>query len=1000
MADYDIKADITANTKGYEAGIKKAQESTKKFSTSVSKVIQGLGKNGLVGALGSIGLASAGLSATLGAVVKIAKQVSQTIGECTEAYKKQLIAERQLETAINNNPLVTGFAKKRLTEFASEMQKVSNYGDEELIPMMANLVSLGRTEEETMKIMAVAMDMSASGSMSLDTAITQLNATLNGNIGRLGQQNAELKGLTEEELKSGKAIEILGDKFKGLSQATLDTSKQLKNIKGDFKEAIGEFTLPTSDMWNKFWIGFYDKGISVIKQFDEYMDKTIIGKGIAEELIKGYKTISDERQKVLYLEDNIHALSESQIVALQKHLESTKNRNKEQEELLRKVKMEVEARTYLAKIYEDMDREEAQRQKTEEEQLAIENEIAILKGKYLEKMAEQERKWQNIKDVTGKEVKNEEKIKFYQDSLVDLMTQANGQITTNNQLYKDQMAIIEELTKGVEKQKGELADISSWNAKILQQEIDRLKLAGEEAGSNGNYNAKKKSITEIYLLTLQQLKAQEEADMKSVEGTANAEEARKKIFEYYNGERVKLQRDWNEELADLTKQETEEEWKAKKEAYTKMIGYAKNYATQISSIFSRMAKTIGDVFKGIASFVKTSFSKVTGILGKLFKFDTNDALDKLLKFEDAILTFFVETLPQMPSFLASAFQSLDVLIETIANNIEFDPIIKGFIDTFKTIAQRIPALMNNIGKIINKLMTSIGTAIRTNMSTIANGLSYILNGFLGTLPNFINQVFNVFNMLLQTLQQMDWSSIFVNLGTAIQTFFENLPATLTALIDTLATIIKGIVDSNLIFTIFDGFGDAICEFLGNEEQIKTFLTSLLALIGQLAKSLLSNAGKIFGALIEALPDILMVILESLPSLLADIIGGAFEGVIAVLKGTVNLVIKGINALIDGLNWADFFDWFPDIPHIPELATGTDNAKRGLTLVGEAGPELVNFRGGEQVLNAHNTQKALAGMGGNTNEFNVNFYNTKDTSAYALVSEFKQYNRQMAINGII
>ena len=134
MADYNIKADITANTKGYEAGIKKAQESTKKFSTSLSKVIQGLGKNGLVGAMGSIGLASAGLSATLGAVVKIAKQVSQTIGECTEAYKKQLIAERQLETAINNNPLVTGSAKKMLTEFANEMQKVSNYGDEELIP--------------------------------------------------------------------------------------------------------------------------------------------------------------------------------------------------------------------------------------------------------------------------------------------------------------------------------------------------------------------------------------------------------------------------------------------------------------------------------------------------------------------------------------------------------------------------------------------------------------------------------------------------------------------------------------------------------------------------------------------------------------------------------------------------------------------------------------------------------------------------------------------------
>ena len=82
------------------------------------------------------------------------------------------------------------------------------------------------------------------------------------------------------------------------------------------------------------------------------------------------------------------------------------------------------------------------------------------------------------------------------------------------------------------------------------------------------------------------------------------------------------------------------------------------------------------------------------------------------------------------------------------------------------------------------------------------------------------------------------------------------------------------------------------------------------------------------------------------------------------------------------------------------ATGTNNATAGLHLVGEAGPELVKFRGGEQVLNASNTQKALNSIGGNSNTFNVNFTNVKDTSAYALVSQFKQYSRQMAINGIL
>ena len=82
------------------------------------------------------------------------------------------------------------------------------------------------------------------------------------------------------------------------------------------------------------------------------------------------------------------------------------------------------------------------------------------------------------------------------------------------------------------------------------------------------------------------------------------------------------------------------------------------------------------------------------------------------------------------------------------------------------------------------------------------------------------------------------------------------------------------------------------------------------------------------------------------------------------------------------------------------ATGTNNATSGLHLVGEAGPELVKFRGGEQVLNNRNTNKALENMGGKTNNFNVTFNNLKDTSAFAMMNQLKQYNRQMAINGVI
>ena len=82
------------------------------------------------------------------------------------------------------------------------------------------------------------------------------------------------------------------------------------------------------------------------------------------------------------------------------------------------------------------------------------------------------------------------------------------------------------------------------------------------------------------------------------------------------------------------------------------------------------------------------------------------------------------------------------------------------------------------------------------------------------------------------------------------------------------------------------------------------------------------------------------------------------------------------------------------------ANGTNATHRGLAIVGEAGPEIVNFRGGEQVLNNRNTNKALAEMGGKTNNFNVTFNNLQDTSAFNMMQQLKAYNRSMAINGVI
>ena len=43
------------------------------------------------------------------------ESVGKAINECTEAYKAQVIAERALDTAIQNNPFISGASSKALT---------------------------------------------------------------------------------------------------------------------------------------------------------------------------------------------------------------------------------------------------------------------------------------------------------------------------------------------------------------------------------------------------------------------------------------------------------------------------------------------------------------------------------------------------------------------------------------------------------------------------------------------------------------------------------------------------------------------------------------------------------------------------------------------------------------------------------------------------------------------------------------------------------------------
>ena len=92
----------------------------------------------------------------------------------------------------------------------------------------------------------------------------------------------------------------------------------------------------------------------------------------------------------------------------------------------------------------------------------------------------------------------------------------------------------------------------------------------------------------------------------------------------------------------------------------------------------------------------------------------------------------------------------------------------------------------------------------------------------------------------------------------------------------------------------------------------------------------------------------------------NFVGDTFSGLAELVKVPINAVISIVNGAIDAINNIKFTvpEWVPgiggkgwqglDIPHIPTLASGTDNWKGGIAQISERGGEIVDLPSGSRV----------------------------------------------------
>lgn len=210
-----------------------------------------LGKRGK-SAFNSVNIAAMAVGHVLGqlatkAIAMVGRgfgKLARSVGEWTDAAATQEAAVHGLNAALASAGQLTPELSQKYQDLASSLQQVTTAGDEELLPLMGQLVNVGGVNEEQMAATTkAALDFAAGMKMDLKSAFQLVAKAAGGNTAALTRYVGTVEqGATKSETLAN-VVEALNEKFGGQAQAAAETYagkvKQLGNAWGDMQEQGG-----------------------------------------------------------------------------------------------------------------------------------------------------------------------------------------------------------------------------------------------------------------------------------------------------------------------------------------------------------------------------------------------------------------------------------------------------------------------------------------------------------------------------------------------------------------------------------------------------------------------------------------------------------------------------------------------------------------------------------------------------------------------------------------
>lgn len=171
------------------------------------------------------------------------RALSSGIKDVVQAFVTQEKAVMSVQAALRQQGGEWNRASKDLADFAGELQKLTIYGDEATMQVMAMGMNMGISRDQIKDATKAAMGLAAAYNMDLGGAMRLLGRAANGSTEMLSRYGIHVDKTKSKQEQFSEALRI-GAKNFALAEAEADTLggriTQMGNAWGDLKEYIGE----------------------------------------------------------------------------------------------------------------------------------------------------------------------------------------------------------------------------------------------------------------------------------------------------------------------------------------------------------------------------------------------------------------------------------------------------------------------------------------------------------------------------------------------------------------------------------------------------------------------------------------------------------------------------------------------------------------------------------------------------------------------------------------